>query len=66
MKAKELAQEMEGDFNENKEHRVKKILESRLFELQNAKVMVDELQRQYDQLLERTVDDIFYDDDTVC
>lgn len=28
MKAKELAQEMEGDFNENKEHRVKKFLKA--------------------------------------
>lgn len=63
MKAKELVAEMEEEFDERKELIVKKILEDRLFELQNAKIMVDELQRQYDNLLERTVDDIFYDND---
>lgn len=63
MKAKELVREMKEDFTEEKKHVVKCIMKDKLFELENAESVVKELKRQYEEFLEKTVDDIYYDED---
>lgn len=62
MKAKDLEKEMVEDFTEEKKLVVQCILKDKLFELENAESVVRELKRQYEEFLEKTVDDIYYDE----
>lgn len=60
MKAKELVKEMLDDFIEEKKRVVRCILKDKLFEIENAESVVRELERQYEEALDKTVDDIYY------
>lgn len=62
MKAKELVKGMEEIFFQEKKCYVQQIIQEKLFELENAESVVKELKRQYEEFLEKTVDDIYYDE----
>ncbi len=57
MKAKDLEREVQDEILERKKETAKEIILTKLKELEDAKKVVAELQKQYDAMLEMEVDE---------
>lgn len=60
MKARELNCEVCRKISSEKEEKVKKVLEEKRREIEKTEVILNKLQRQYEELLEKDIDEIYY------